>query len=69
MFIGGRNGLYDGSLDNVAIWSRLLTQDEIDGLYDSGAGDFYSAYWDVYLQDDPIRFAWSVLKAEIRRIS
>jgi hypothetical protein len=55
-----------GAVDNVAMWPRVLTSEEIDGLFDAGAGDFYSAYWDVFFSGDPIRFAWSAMP-EIRR--
>jgi hypothetical protein len=58
---------FDGALDNVAFWSKALTEAELDSLWASGAGLFYSAYWDAYFSGDPIRFAWSS-RPEIRRI-
>jgi hypothetical protein len=61
----GSSGNADQQFDNVAYWFRDITQDEIDELYASGAGDFYSAYWDVIFEGP--RFAWSA-PPERRRI-
>lgn len=58
---------WDGGIDNLAIWQRLLTSDEKTALWNAGAGDFYTAYWDAYFSGDPIRFAWSAMP-EIRRM-
>ena len=39
----GRNGDYwDGLIDEVAVWNRVLTSGEKDWLYDSGAGRTYT---------------------------
>jgi len=57
-----------GSHDNSALWKRVLTSDERSELYNSGAGDFYAAFWDAYFSGDPIRFAWSA-RPEIRRMN
>ena len=43
-FVAARNNngtadqFFEGALDVVAVWSRILTQDEIDTLYNSGTG-------------------------------
>lgn len=56
----------DVTFDNCAVWnSRYLTDAEVLELWASGAGLFYSAYWDAIF-DGP-RFAWSE-RPEIRRI-
>ncbi len=50
VFIGGRgspspsNYYIDGTIDEVGIWSRLLTTDEITQLYNSGSGMSYGDY-------------------------
>jgi len=54
-----------GQFDNLALWRRALSTAELDELYNSGAGFFYSAYWD-FIFEGP-RFAWSQ-RPEIRRI-
>lgn len=40
-FLGG--GYYTGGLDDLAIWTRALTREEIAALYDDGAGLIYRA--------------------------
>ncbi len=40
--IGGPDAVYmNGKIDEVAVWSRVLTDDERTELYNSGAGKFY----------------------------
>jgi|GEM_PF-2233599 len=52
------SGHFSGQMDNVAYWEgKFLSQAELDGLYDAGAGDFYSAYWDFVFEKP--WFAWS----------
>lgn len=41
--IGSMSGVYStGLIDEVAVWDRALTQDEIDWLYNSGSGRTYA---------------------------
>ena len=37
----GAYGYWDGQIDEVAIWSRVLTEDERAELYNAGSGFFY----------------------------
>jgi hypothetical protein len=37
----GQYGLFDGLIDEVAIWNRVLTSDEVAALYNNGAGFQY----------------------------
>lgn len=39
----GPHSYYNGRLDEVAVWSRALSTDELDWLYNAGAGRAYSA--------------------------
>lgn len=39
---GAGQGYFNGSIDEVGIWSRALTSDEISQLYNSGAGLAYN---------------------------
>jgi len=41
---GSRN--YDGIIDEVAIWTKAVTSDEVSEIYNSGSGLFYDD-WDV----------------------
>lgn len=45
LIIGGRDSAngwtFNGRLDEIAIWNRALTTDEITEIYNSGAGKFY----------------------------
>ena len=58
-------GVGNVNIDNVAFWPRKLTSQEITDLWNAGAGDFYSAYWDVIFEQP--HFAWSLMP-ERRRI-
>ncbi len=46
------------SVDNVALWNRVLTGAEIDTLYNSGAGEFYAVDWMQFIQDQVIQYAF-----------
>jgi hypothetical protein len=37
----GGAGLFEGRIDEVAIWSRVLTSDERTALFNAGAGKYY----------------------------
>lgn len=37
----GSNGYFNGPLDEVGLWSRMLTDPELAELYNAGAGKFY----------------------------
>jgi len=38
---GTPEGFFDGMIDEVGVWSRLLTSDEVTTLYNAGAGLSY----------------------------
>lgn len=45
--IGGRDGglsLFNGTIDEVALWNRLTTDTEDDDLWNGGAGKFYADF-------------------------
>lgn len=46
--IGAQNAAFfvDGLIDEVAVWSRVITSDEVAEIYNSGAGKSYDD-WDV----------------------
>lgn len=59
---------YDGKIDDVGIWDRVLTQNEINGLYlgcnlvDNGPKDFFStnggAWFDVDADASGVTYQW-----------
>jgi hypothetical protein len=56
----------DVNWDNVAIWYSYLSNDDLDTLYNSGAGTFYTAYLN-FLWNDQVHFAWR-FEPEIVRV-
>jgi hypothetical protein len=46
------------SIDEVGIWTKVLTSSEITTLWNSGAGTFYAVDWMQFMQDQVIRYAF-----------
>jgi hypothetical protein len=52
--VGGRHGglsLFNGSIDEMALWNRVITSDEVNEIYAGGSGKFYDN-WDATAASD-----------------
>ncbi len=63
----GAGNYMDGKIDEMSLWNRILTQEEIDDLYNSGAGITYESSASVenpqsvaLAEDETYQFNWTL---------
>lgn len=60
LYLGNRQDLtrdFEGKLDEVGIWSKVLTSTEITELYNSGTGMTYDTVSDTFISGDDMRIS------------